>query len=182
MLSRVLVAGALLALTACTGGAEQASGGGPPDVATTPSAQLPPGLALGEPAEVAYAAPAGPTTLQVTVSAIERGDPADLGELEPPPGQAAGTPFYVQATIVNAGELDLSLEDPARRLAGLDDRGGYIPSVVIRTRFRPCDYVAAPEGFPPGDSFDTCVTYVVPDGEALAGVQWEGSPPVRWRG
>ncbi len=184
MLSRLAAAAVLVALVACSPAPPTTQP--PPDTGSVPapSVPLPAGLPLGEPAEVAYAAQVGPTTLQVTVSGIERGDAADLAELELPPEQADGTPFYARATIVHAGEQDLQFEDPALRLTGLDDRGRPVTPVVITTRFRPCDYVAAPEGYAPGESFDTCVTYVVPDGGSLAGVQWEqpGSPPVLWRG
>lgn len=184
VLGRAVAASAILLVAGCSGA------GQPQTAAPAPAAETqacgPTELAFGEAAEVGYTGEDGTASpLEVTVTGIEQGDPADLDELELP-APPSGTPFYLTATVTNASEANLQLVDPAARLRAVDERCRVVAPLVIETRFPACDYVTAPEGFAPGDSFETCVTYLLPDAArvTLVGAQYTDPAlpePATWR-
>lgn len=135
--------------------------------------------ALGERVTVGYNEPADTgrgvsTTLEVTVLAVREGTHDDLTEagFEVDAEDRNTTPYYVDARYENVGEgtvtrsIDVNLEDPEGNLIGdtlvfdYGDKG-----------FPPCENVS--EGkFAPGDSYESCTLFLVPEGVEVANVSF----------
>lgn len=69
---------------------------------------------------------------------------------------------------------------------GIDDRGQEQSSVTFFGTFDRCDDTSAPNPMKPGDSYESCLTYLVPGGGSIASAQWTGSDeyldkPVVWK-
>lgn len=144
-------------------------------------------LAVGAAATVLYVTDDGEEVpLEVNVTAIERGDPADLSGFDL--GDDAGkTPWYVRLTITNPSPIDLSDENITLGLEAYDDRGDQLGSLILIGDFPQCTNDNAPAGFADGASFETCEPYLVhPDGGVTAAFWNElDTPyfdsPVVWR-
>jgi hypothetical protein len=129
--------------------------------------------ALGETAVVEYTqvtdsgAPAGATTLAVTVTAVRRGTQEELtkGGLEVDAEDQDSTPYYIDSRFENRGNtpvkrnIDVSLEGPD---------GETLPRTLFfdygGKPFKPCRN--ATEGtLAPGDSYEACTLVLVPEGK-----------------
>jgi hypothetical protein len=165
---------------AVTGGADNAKTG-----ITAPGASL----AVGQTATLLYN-PAGaggsPTfKLKITVESINKGTLADFNGVQLNAAQKAGTPEYVKVRIVNVGTGALvgSQDYPAVPLQGVDNTGQTQQSVTFIGDFPPCPDRTAPKPFSPGQTFATCLTFLVPGG--ITKVAWTGTnryinSPVVW--
>lgn len=126
-------------------------------------------LAVGETATVSY--DEGRGVAELTVTAIEKGDPAALTDLE-------GTPYYVrlEATSVSGDAYQLRLVEHVGAWAG-DSR---IPPIAAPLRVGPCDRTYFAYGAPPGTTLETCLTFVADPGqEAVDRVGFEGGDEYR---
>lgn len=147
------LAAVALALAACGGG----DGGGSD-------------LALGEEAVVEHTQtgkPDGPkTTLGITVVAVRKGTQAELEQagFKLDPDEKTTTPYYVDTRFENQGQqamplpLFVSLED---------DEGNSISSTTIinlgDSTFEQCPQ-SEEEELAPGATHETCLLFLVPDG------------------
>jgi hypothetical protein len=106
------------------------------------------------------------TTIELTVLAVRQGTQDELkaGGYEIDPEDQSTTPYYVDARFENTGEetitrnLDVSLEDSDGNLIGrtlIFDYGGK--------PFEKCPEVTKGD-FAPGDSYESCTLYLVPEG------------------
>jgi hypothetical protein len=144
-------------------------------------------LAVGETANVLYVTDAGDRApLEVTVTAIERGDAADMAGFDL--GDDAGKiPWYVRVTVTNKSEVDLSDELITLGLEAYDDRHEQLGTLIITGDFPQCNNDYAPEGFVGGAGFEVCEPYLLhPDG-AVSSAFWNEldtpyfDQPVIWR-
>ena len=72
------------------------------------------------------------------------------------------------------------------RFDGVDDRGQEQSNVIIIGDFKPCEDTEAPQPFDTGESYESCLIYLIPGGGTLDAVQWTGadeyiSEPVVWK-
>lgn|GEM_PF-1978024 len=134
--------------------------------------------ALGESAVVGYnertesGARGVSTSVEITVLDVRTGSHDDLTEagFEVDPEDRNTTPYYVDARYENTGDepvtrnLDVSLEDSDGNLIGTTlvfdygDQG-----------FPPCERVTEGD-FAPGDSYESCTLFLVPEGVEVASV------------
>ena len=144
-------------------------------------------LALGTTAKVLYVTDAGDEVpLEVTVTAIDKGDPADMADFDL--GEDAGkVPWYVRLTVTNPTEVDLSDENITLGLEAYDDRNDQLGLLILVGDFPTCENDNAPAGFSGGATYEVCEPYLVhPDG-AVSAAFWNEldtdyfDAPVIWR-
>jgi hypothetical protein len=124
--------------------------------------------------------------LKITVQSITKGSLADFNGITLDASQKAGTPFYVKVRITNVGSGDASANnnDPGNQIEGIDTSGQAEDSLSIIGDFPRCNQVAAPTPMPPGKSFDTCLTFLIPGGITAAAYIGDSSyfnSPVTWK-
>jgi hypothetical protein len=130
----------------------------------------------------------GPTyKLKITVQSIQRGTLADFNGIQLDADQKASTPYYVQVRMTNLGPgtLNTSDNDPAGEVQGVDKTGQPQDSVTfLLGTFPRCPDNDTPNPFKAGQSFSTCLTFLVPGG--ITKVAYTGPPqsyydsPVTW--
>ena len=81
---------------------------------------------------------------------------------------------------------DLSGGSPATYIDGIDDRGQRQRSVIFFGDFSRCQS-KTPKHLPPGASYTTCLTYLIPGGGSIVGMRWvvfdrkTGKSDLNWR-
>jgi hypothetical protein len=130
----------------------------------------------------------GPTyKLKITVQSIQRGTLADFNGIQLDADQKASIPYYVQVRMTNVGSgtLNTSDNDPAGDVQGVDKTGQPQDSVTfLLGTFPRCPDNDTPNPFKAGQSFSTCLTFLVPGG--ITKVAYTGPPqsyydsPVTW--
>lgn len=145
-------------------------------------------LSIGDGARINYDASGGSVVVELRPTSIERGQIEDLADFELPPDQRDATPFYVELTIGNRSDQDLAYEFIDVGLRGLDGGGQRYNPLGFFGEFQRCDNApSAPDPFPGGESYESCVTYLLPAGTSFAGLQYDpsstpyGEDPIVWR-
>jgi hypothetical protein len=130
-------------------------------------------LKLGQAATIAYedASNHKKSTIEVTPSAIEKGTIADFKNIQLDADQKTATPFYVKMKVVNHGPADLSGTSPATYINGIDDRNQDQRGVIFFGSFERCPSADA-KSLKPGQSYATCLTFLIPKGGSLVGMRW----------
>jgi hypothetical protein len=158
---------------------EASSGSG--DALTPPDTEL----KVGEVATVSYVpyeeeAKSGEhqgIKVKVAVTAIEEKSQGDLSGVELEPEEEERTPYFVKAKLEAVGnEEPPGEESPALRLSAIDDRGQEAESLTILGEFSTCEEEQPPAHFVAGESFETCVIYLVREGGSVAEMKWESGP------
>lgn len=96
---------------------------------------------------------------------------------------ASKAPFFVTATLRNAGETDLGGRDVP--LYAATDANTLVEASAFSQEFQPCRPGALPSPFPPGGTVDVCLVYLLPAGSKLVGVSFrptEEFEPILWTG
>ena len=125
-------------------------------------------------------------TLQVTVTAIEKGTLSDFNGIKLDSTQKAGTPFYVKAKMTNIGSGDAGKGgNPSINIEGVDSTGETQQSVTfLLGGFPRCESKEPPKPFSQGKSFETCLVFLVPGGitkAAYTGAAAYITNPVTWK-
>jgi hypothetical protein len=195
-----------LGLSACGGGGSSKQGS--PATTTTPSVtpgattgssatsggKTQPGakLKIGQTAHVTFKPLSAPSSskktykLDVTVLKIEKGTIDDFKNVDLDAAQKKSTPYYVSVRVSNPGaEVPVKSDDPDIRFDGIDDRGQEQGSLTFIGTFDRCDDTSAPTPFANGESYESCLTYLIPGGGSIQQVNWSGSDeyvlkPVTW--
>jgi hypothetical protein len=178
------------ATTAATGAASTNTSAGGSSTAAKDAA---PGTALaaGRPANVSFqtttkSGAKGPSfKLQVTVESIKKGSLRDFNGIQLDANEKASTPYYATVRITNVGPTSFSTSsnDPAVSVEGVDDTGNTGTSVTFFGTFPPCPDAETPNPLRAGQSFHTCLTYLVPGGitkVAYTGTDAYETSPVTW--
>jgi hypothetical protein len=187
------------------GTAAPASGGAAPQpaaaAATTPAASgnssaalgtsgltsglTPPGthLAFGQSATVGWVPEGGGEgahaglKLQVDVVSIVKAPMSDFKNVDLTGAQKSDTPYYVKLQIKALGAAPpKSGDDPAITFTAIDDRGQEQESVTFFGTFQPCDDTTPPHPFTTGQSYSSCLVYLMPGGGSIQKVQWADGP------
>jgi hypothetical protein len=149
-------------------------------------------LKLGTTAHVTFKPLSAPATskktykLDVTVLEIEKGSIEDFENVDLDAAQKASTPYYVSVSVSNPGaEVPVEGDDPDIRFDGIDDRGQEQGSLTFIGTFDRCDDATAPAPFANGESYESCLVYLLPGGGSIQQVNWSGSDeyvlkPVTW--
>jgi hypothetical protein len=145
-------------------------------------------LKLGDTAVIAYkdASNHKKSTIAITPSPIERGSLSDFKNVQLDAQQKSSTPFYVKVAVKNVGRGDLTGGSPATYIDGVDDRGQNQTSVIFFGEFSRCTSVR-PKHLRAGESYNTCLTYLIPKGGSIVGMRWvvfdekSGKSDLNWR-
>ncbi len=160
------------ALTACSGGGDESVEPGSPSVAGTPTSTPEPAtttatttapgttLALGESGTVAWQVDAETTgTLDLVVSQVQRKGRKVLAGWVPEDQIADAMPYFVRASVTNAGETELG--GAALPLYLRDVSGVLTPAATFGSDFTRCPSTPLPESFAPGESAEICLVYTL---------------------
>ncbi|MDT0570915.1 hypothetical protein RM704_26225 [Streptomyces sp. DSM 3412] len=128
---------------------------------------------LGEPTLLRYEGGTKSGLLKVTVTGIEKGSKADVASLGLEDDAKKMTPYYVRATIENAGKNDLS-HAPVDPPGGLLDDGTAARQLLVIGTFAACDSYPKTKSFPPGASYETCAPVLADPGTEVTGAAWTG--------
>jgi hypothetical protein len=131
-------------------------------------------LKIGEAAVIAYKDTGGSgkkSLISVTPTAIEKGTIDDFKNIELDKAQKASTPYYVQLKVENVGKGDLSGTEPGSYIDAVDDRGQEQSELIFFGDFERCNE-ADPKSFKPGETYETCLAYLIPGGGSIEGMRW----------
>jgi hypothetical protein len=149
-------------------------------------------LSVGETATVPYQPPgatgsnAPKFTLEVEVTAIEKGSLNDFNGIKLDSTEKASTPTYIKAKLTNvgAGNAFADEDNPAISVEGVDSSGETVQGVVFFGEFPRCEYKEPPKPFTKGKSYETCITILVPNGvskAAYTGTEKYVETPLTWK-
>ena len=185
----------LIPVSSCSGDDESgaSSGSSESPTASGPSVAVPAGvtltnpgsdLDLGQPASVVYAAgPDRASVLIVTVRKIAAGSmKKDFKNFVLSPRELKSTPYYVTATVHNAGPGKLG--GAKVPLYGFDSTNTYFPASPIVGDLDVCKGGALPESFGPKATVQTCQVFIVNPGVTLDAVELRpnnSAEPIRWQ-
>jgi hypothetical protein len=130
-------------------------------------------LKIGQAATIAYddSSKHLKSTITVAPTKIEKGSIGDFKNINLDADQKTATPYYAQITVRNIGKTDLTGTDPASYIDGVDDRGQQQNEVIFFGDFDRCDG-SDPKSLKPGESYDTCLTYLIPKGGSIVAMKW----------
>ena len=146
--------------------------------AAAPGSLTPAGskLKIGQPATIAYKDASHPektSTIELTPLSVEQGSLDDFKNIKLDDQQKKSTPFYLKAEAKNVGKGDLSGTNPIRTLRGVDDRDQTQSAVLfLLGSFDACPSADSPKSLKPGQSYKSCLTFLIPGGGSLKGAVW----------
>ena len=186
---------AALTLASCSQGGGGTTGEATASASPSPTStvSVPPAVTLTEPAtDLSFGEPASVifeptqqrgTVLELTVEKAAEGSTKDFSGFVLDEYTRSATPYYVDVTVENIGEGDVGgVPIP---LWGVDAENTLLPAASFTTSFRPCASEQLPKKFEPGDSMQTCLVYLAPDGGTLEGVSFRPDQevaPIQWTG
>lgn len=125
------------------------------------------------PAEVELEGGTKGTKLKVTVDSIEEGSIGDFDEVELEASQKGSTPYYMNITVEALDDVPASYEEEADlEVTAIDDRGQEQESVTFIGEFSRCEDAEQPKGMKAGESFESCMAYLIPGGGSIVEAQW----------
>jgi hypothetical protein len=114
--------------------------------------------------------------LEVVVESLETGDKSDLEDVDLDAELQDATPYYLKVKVTSLGEAAPGDDDPDITFDAIDDRGQEQGSVTFIGDFPPCEDEDAPKPFSQGESYESCLTFLVPGGGSIEEVRWGDGP------
>jgi len=182
----------LIPLSSCSGNDDDSGGSNESPTSSGPSVAVPAGvtltdpgssLHLGQPASVVYATgPQKVSVLTVTVRKIAAGSmKKDFKNFVLSPRELKSTPYYVSASVHNAGPGNLG--GAKVPLYGFDSTNTYFPASPIVGDLNACQGGPLPKSFAPKATVQTCQVFIVGAGVTLDAVELrpnKSAEPIRW--
>jgi hypothetical protein len=145
-------------------------------------------LAVGQAATVVFHPPSvtdksKDSTLKLAISAMKKGTLNDFNGIKLDASEKAGTPFYVHVSLTNLGPHPVDVNAASAAIEGVDSTGNTQQSVTFIGDFPPCPDNGTTTPLPPGKTFTSCLTYLVPGGigkVAYLGTDDYINSPVTW--
>ncbi|MFD5464420.1 hypothetical protein ACFWIQ_16585 [Kitasatospora sp. NPDC127059] len=158
------------ATAGATGGA---TGGAPAQAGPTAA----PGttVKIGQAATIPFSSGSTKGTVSLTVTSIDKGDPADLTPLKLGDKAAGMVPYYVRFNVTNTGSTDLSFSSLTQVKGTLPD-GSEASEVMLIGTFDKCPHPSFPKGFTNGQSITSCVLALAPQATKVSGAEYWGEP------
>lgn len=146
------------------------------------------GLAAGQTATVPYtpltsSGTAKARTLKVTVASVRNGSAADLKGVDLSGAPQGAIPQYATVTVTNLGPDTIDVDGTSDAMQGIDHGGNQQDPVSFIGDFPPCPQDSSTTPVAAGQSFHTCLTYLVAGGitkVAYTGTDSYASSPVTW--
>jgi hypothetical protein len=115
--------------------------------------------------------------LGVSVDAIEKGSISDFDEVELEGDEKESIPYYVKISIEAMEEVPASVEDDADlEVKAIDDRGQEQASITFLGEFSRCNDAEMPKPMKAGESFESCMAYLMPGGGSIVEAEWDDGP------
>jgi len=133
-------------------------------------------LAFGEPAVVPFSSGDATGTVEVTVTGITSGSPADLAPLELGDRAKGLVPYYIKLDVKGvSGSAGLANYSINESIEGTLPDGSEAQNIAIIGTFAPCDGESFPSGFADGHTFSTCVPYLAQESSEVSGARFAPS-------
>lgn len=130
-------------------------------------------LAFGEPAVVPFSSGDATGTVQVTVTGITQGSPADLEPLNLGDKAKGFVPYYIMLDVKGvSGSADLSSYSINESIEGTLPDGSEAQNISIIGTYAPCDGESFPSDFSDGATFTTCVPYLAQESSEVSGARY----------
>lgn len=115
----------------------------------------------------------GTVEVTITVTSIDKGEPADLTPLNLGDRAAGMTPYYVRMTVEGGTGAEALPYQSFGDIDGLLGDGSRAGSLIVVGDFAQCDGGSFPKDFAAGASFETCVPFLAAGDAAVTGAQWQ---------
>jgi hypothetical protein len=190
-----LAAAASLVLTSCGTAGDGAADEPTPSASPSPTStvSVPEAVTLSEPgSNLSYGEGASvifePTqkrgsALDLTVKRAAKGSVKDFSAFILDDYTRAATPYYVNVRVKNVGEGDVG--GTPVPLWGVDGANTLLPAATFTTTFRKCPSEPLPKKFVAGDTMNTCLVFLAPEGGTLKAVSFrpdQDFDPIVWTG
>jgi hypothetical protein len=158
----------------------------PVDPAQFPASKPGTQVKYGQPAVIPFEDGDDKGTLQVTVTAVEKGSIEDLtgAGIKVEEKDRSSVPYYVRATFKNVSATDLSHSHPTVKFSALDASGRDLGFTTLFGRFDKCDSPDT-DDFTSGAEVTGCELYLAPAGTTVASVTYDfpdlDQDPVVWK-
>lgn len=141
-------------------------------------------MAVGKKAEVRFkTGPKHNSLVAITVDKVRRGDLKDLSEFKVPEKVQRSSIYYVNVTVKNVGNGDLSGEQV--KLYGKVSKNTVVQPATFTGGFKKCTNEELPKKFTKGEKAETCLVFFAPHHGKISEIQWrfdkDDLPPVSWR-
>ena len=142
-------------------------------------------LSVGDKATVAYEVRQGVVAvLDITVTRLEKTsfEESFVG-WDIDADTKTKKPYFVRATVTNAGETDLSGRPVPLYI--VDGNNTLVEATSFESKFKPCEPGILPKKFPTGTTVDVCLVYLAPDKGDLTAVSFRPTQeydPITWTG
>ncbi|WP_157531848.1 hypothetical protein [Kitasatospora sp. Root107] len=113
--------------------------------------------------------------IALTVTSIEKGDPADLASLKLDDNTKGLVPYYIHYQVTNIGDTDLSFTNLSH-IRGLLSNGTRAPDLMVFGTFAKCSDGKMPSEFTNGKSADFCIPVMSPKTSRVAAVEYWDDP------
>ncbi|WP_371503030.1 hypothetical protein OG871_37720 [Kitasatospora sp. NBC_00374] len=113
--------------------------------------------------------------IALTVTSIEKGDPADLASLKLDDNAKGLMPYYIHYRVTNIGNTDLSFTNVSH-IKGLLADGTEAPDLMVFGTFAKCSDGSMPSEFTNGKSADLCIPAMSPKTSRVAAVEYWDDP------
>ncbi|WP_371476651.1 hypothetical protein [Kitasatospora sp. NBC_00315] len=113
--------------------------------------------------------------IALTVTSIEKGDPADLASLKLDDNTKGLVPYYIHYKVTNIGDTDLSFTNLSH-IKGLLANGTEAPDLMVFGTFARCNDGSMPNEFTNGKSADFCIPTMSPTTSRVAAVEYWDDP------
>lgn len=159
-----------------------------PEISTPEGVELTEGgaeLELGDNAIVAWTPRNNVTgVLDITVAKIELTTLQDFVAFKLDAASKASTPYYVRASITNAGDTDLSGVTVPLYVVD-QETNKLVQASNFASTFKPCPSTPFPKGFVAGKTTNVCLVFLIPDHGKLEAVSFRPGQeynPIVWSG
>lgn len=142
-------------------------------------------LELGDNAIVAWKPRSDVTgVLDITVTKIELTTLKDFIAFKLDAASKASTPYYVRASVTNAGESDLA-GSPVPLYVVDRETNKLVQASNFASTFKPCPSTPFPKAFGPGKTATVCLVFLIPKHGELESVSFRPGQeynPIIWSG
>ncbi|MET9696859.1 hypothetical protein ABZY31_08040 [Streptomyces sp. NPDC006529] len=133
-------------------------------------------FALGEQAQFPFTSGSTKGTITLAVTAIEKGQPADLAPFKLGDKVKGMVPYYIRYQVKNVGTTDLSFASVGHIKGHLGDDSEAQELTVIG-KFEKCPNNSLPKGFTNGQVMSGCAVALAPSAETkVASAEYWGDP------
>ncbi|RKT16297.1 hypothetical protein BX285_0632 [Streptomyces sp. 1114.5] len=130
---------------------------------------------VGDAVTIPFSSGSTKGTIALSVTSIEKGDPADLASLNLGDKAKGLVPYYIHYKVTNAGSTDLSFTS-VDHMKGLLADGTEAQDLLIIGSFPKCKSDSLPKGFTNGQSATSCAVAMSPEASKVAGAEYWGDP------